>query len=298
MHELRLGLVGAGAWGRNYIRTLNRLDGLRLAAAATRDWQKLVDESLDGVVVATPPATHLAIARHFVASGVPVLIEKPLCLDLKEALEFRELAARSRALVMVNHLHLFSMPFRLLKRWVGSLGPIRTIRCAGGRKGPFRADVPALWDWGSHDIAMIIDLLGRRPSSIAGKRLLAQSVDGALAENHQIDLAFDSGATARVVTGSALFPVRRLEIDCAGGSLVYDDMCDDKLIVDLDDPELAGRLRAEIARQKPFRPPLDCALESFGDAIRAGDRNQDQLELALGVIKVLDAIGRMNKGDG
>ena len=34
---LRLGLIGAGPWGRNYIRTLKGLDGVRLSRLASRN---------------------------------------------------------------------------------------------------------------------------------------------------------------------------------------------------------------------------------------------------------------------
>ena len=141
---LRLGLVGAGRWGRNYLRTVARRDDAFVAAVASRnpdtarlidarcraytDWQALLEEKLDGVIIATTPATHLAIARRFGERGVAVLVEKPLCLDLGEAMAFRKAAEQYRAPVLVDHLHLFSPAYRLLKQLSRLLGENKELR--------------------------------------------------------------------------------------------------------------------------------------------------------------------------
>ena len=62
---LRIGLVGAGPWGGNFRRSVERRDDAVIAAAATRDWETLAAQKLDGVIVATPPRSHLPIARRF-----------------------------------------------------------------------------------------------------------------------------------------------------------------------------------------------------------------------------------------
>ena len=49
----------------------------------------------------------------------------------------------------------------------------------------------------------ILDLLGKQPSTIDGIRLLHYSVDGTLAENYQIKLAFDGAAKGAAIGGGA-----------------------------------------------------------------------------------------------
>ena len=69
---LRLGLIGAGRWGRTLARVISTMPGMQLGVVATRnpeskaffpeqdlvsDWQALLERPLDGVIVASPPAT-------------------------------------------------------------------------------------------------------------------------------------------------------------------------------------------------------------------------------------------------
>lgn len=305
---LRLGLVGAGRWGRNYIRTLGAKDGAVLQAVASRNpataallggacrihanWENLLEEPLDGVIVATPPSTHLAIAARFVERGMPVLIEKPLCLDLGEAIAFRDTAARLRVPVVVNHVHLFSPAYRLLKELSPSLGKITGIVSAGGRHGPVRPDTPALWDWGPHDVAMALDLVGAEPIAVSGRCTLRRPAASGFKENYEIELEFAAPVTARIAIGNAMPAARRLEVTHDGGTLVYDDFADRKLAYRAAGTTPDVRVREAIAASDLSRPPLEFALGCFCAAIRTADPDPRQLDLAVGVVRVLDLVGR------
>src|SRR5229473_890850 len=99
---VRLGLIGAGRWGRNYLRTIAATPGVRLARLASRnpdsvrlapadcavtpDWRDLLDRNaLDGVIIATPAALHAEMALAAMDAGLPVLVEKPLTMDIAQA---------------------------------------------------------------------------------------------------------------------------------------------------------------------------------------------------------------------
>ncbi len=183
---MRLGLAGAGPWGRRYIATIRDLPGQTLAHVASAnpasatlvssgcvvstDWRALaVDHSLDGLIVATPPATHLEIALLAIAHGIPVLVEKPMTLSLADANLLAERARRACVLVMVGHTHLYSAAFRGLKSRGATLGALRETRSVGGNRGPYRSDTPVLWDWGPHDVAMCLELFGVAPDALRGK---------------------------------------------------------------------------------------------------------------------------------
>ena len=305
---LRIGLVGAGPWGRNYLKALARRDDAAVVAVASgnpetpafagnacrvhANWQALADETLDGVIIATPPASHLGIARRFGELGTALLIEKPLCLDLGEALAFRELATKFRAPVLVDHIHLYSPAYRLLKQLSPLLGRVTGIHSAGGRNGPVRSDSPALWDWGPHDVSMALDLMATEPVAIAGRRTLHRSSGPGQEENFEIELEFRDAVRAHIAIGNAMDPMRRFEVAHERGDLVYDDLADRKLTYHPASGGSEPHVAEAVAAAGPFRPPLDCVVEDFCAAIRAGRPDGRQLNLAIGVIRVLDQVGR------
>jgi len=101
---LRIGLVGAGGIAQAYVQVLGDLDEVvvvgvvdprhEAAAAAAaklecrgfRDVEGLTGATeLDGVILCTPPSTHVTLAEYFVRHGVPVLCEKPFAVTPGEA---------------------------------------------------------------------------------------------------------------------------------------------------------------------------------------------------------------------
>ena len=111
----KIGLIGAGAIGRTYLDVFAHLGSTELAivcdldesigaaaaaaagVAFTDDYRLVSD--VDGVIIATPPATHPDIARHFLRSQVAVLCEKPLAIELADARAMVEESRRSGTLL-------------------------------------------------------------------------------------------------------------------------------------------------------------------------------------------------------
>jgi len=101
---LRFGLVGAGGIAQSYVEVLGDLDEAVVvgvadprsaaaeAAAATLGCRSFSDvealaqsAQLDGILLCTPPSTHVQLAEYFVGRGVPVLCEKPFAVKPGEA---------------------------------------------------------------------------------------------------------------------------------------------------------------------------------------------------------------------
>ena len=129
------------------------------------------DSGLDGIIIATPPALHAEMTRAAVACGTPVLVEKPLTLDEGEARALDSFVRDAGGLVIVDHVHLFHPAWRALKERLAGLGPVRSMRTVSGGPGPDRDDATVLWDWGSHDVAMCLDLMGALPEHARARRL-------------------------------------------------------------------------------------------------------------------------------
>ncbi len=291
--KLHLALVGRGAWGSRIARTVRASEEAVLAATAGRDWERLLGQTIDGAVIATPPAAHLPVATRFIERGIPVLVEKPLCLDPDSALAFRDLAARREVPVLVNHVHLFSPAYRLLRQLSPALGRVTRIATAGGREGPLRADTPPLWDWGPHDLAMALDLAGDEPQRVSARHTLQRRSAAGLEANYAIELEFPRALRVSIAVGNAMPRVRRLEVDHERGTLVYDDVAPRKLAYE----GTEARVREAVAASDLSRPPLDCAIEAFCATIRAGGFEPRSLDLAVAVVALLERIERETEGE-
>ena len=174
---LRLGLIGAGRWGKVYLRTIAKMPGrMRLAGVATsrpkNRWRKLVNSpETDAVIIATPAPLHAEMARACLEAGKPCIVEKPLCFDARTARELQRRAEKARMPILVNHIHLYNPAYRALKRAVLASGEkIRAVLSEGMDLGPFRPDIGTLWDRCPHDVALCVDLLGpgAKPVALGG----------------------------------------------------------------------------------------------------------------------------------
>ena len=303
MEDLRLGLVGAGRWGQRYIATIGSMTGVSLGWIASRnpetaalapdaavfpDWRQLVELDLDGVVIAAPPAVHGEMLRAFVDVRVPVMVEKPLCLDVEEARGLQYLVGARGIPVLVDHTQLFNPAYEALKVRAEFLGPVRFIRSDSMGFGPFRPDVGVLWDWAPHDISLCLDLLGAVPSSVS-----------ALGDRSAVTLwlEFDGGPSAWIaLTNLSREKRRSLSVHFDDRLLVFNDVANDKLI------EHEVDFASECIHHPGLDPgtvlpvedslPLTCAVENFLRGVRGGGTAGFGLDLACQVIEVIDAAER------
>jgi predicted dehydrogenase len=222
LKPLRLGVVGTGPWGRNYARTIAGMSEVTLARVAGRaDWHDLVRAGdVDAMVVAVPPAAQPEIALAAIEAGRPLLLEKPLALSTEAAERIAAAAAAHSVLVMVDHVHLFHPAWEELKRAAAQRGPVRSIEAAAGGPGPYRAGVSTLWDWGPHDVAMCLDLLGA-PQAVDAECLEARPAGAGSAERLRLDLQFarHDAREASPLLGAARLRRAALRRRAAGGRL-------------------------------------------------------------------------------
>lgn len=114
---IRYALIGAGMMGQEHIQNIRLLPDSEVACIADPDTDMLdqatslasnscrgyrshhelvQSESFDALIIASPNHTHFPILADLVTSSVPILVEKPLCLNTKQCDEsIRSLAGRS-----------------------------------------------------------------------------------------------------------------------------------------------------------------------------------------------------------
>ena len=295
----RLGLIGAGRWGSRYVHTIQGTPRAALARISTErsdvsalvvpacqvdaSWQSLIDaRDLDGVIIATPPPLHYAMVRHALLRDLPVLVEKPLTMDVTEARTLRELALQRSVPMLVDHVYLYHPAYRALRLQLGSNPPLR-IKGNAGNAGPFRPDAPVLWDYGPHDVAMCLDLVGEAPIRVSAQRLDRRRVGTAVGETVRLVLEFASGATADLTLSNILDRrVRTLSVETGSERLVFDDAGETKVYREQVD---GSGLREAI----PFvaESPLKVVVREFVEAINRGTPTDRDAELATEVVVTL-----------
>jgi len=273
--RLKIGVIGAGAWGRNHVRTVAGLADGELAAVcdtseATR--QKLarqypgtlvtpdVDALLaasEAVVIAAPAKVHAELALRAIAAGKPCLVEKPFALSVADAQRVAEAAAAKRVPVLAGHLLVYHAAVERLKALVrgGDLGRIYYLYGLRVNLGQVRADENALWSFGPHDVSVALDVLGEAPVRVAaqGHCYLQPKVEDVVF----LTMEFASGVLAHVQL-SWLDPHKERKLTVVGATkmAVFDDM--------------EAREKLRIYDKGVERPP---EYASFGESlsIREGD---------------------------
>lgn len=303
---VRLGLVGAGAWGRNYIRTIAGLTGVVLARVASRnpdteslvppscvvtpDWSDLVGAAdLDGLILAVPPKVQAAIAEAAIGARLPLLLEKPVTIGVAETQHLAALASQAGVPVLVDHVYLFHPAYLALKEVVRQHGGARAIRSVGGAQGPFRPDVPVLWDWAPHDIAMCLDLVGETPSAVAGACTRSEDTPDGRGEIWTLDLKFPCGTEASVTVGNLMEARnRRFTAIVSEGEVTFDDCREDKLV--------HRGPQGETAVPHAADRPLTRVVEAFVGGLNGHGFSGFGLDLALSVSRVI-AMARGTPGE-
>lgn len=185
---LTVGLLGFGAIGAEHARAAETLPGLQLGMICDRSTERLdeaqslfpgvsvtddpdallTDDSIDVIVVSTPPDSHAGWAVRVMEAGKDVIVEKPFALTVEESDAVLAAARRTGRRTVVYQNRRFDPDFRTIKALVraGALGDVFHLESfVGGFGHPcnyWHSDEAvsggALYDWGSHLIDQILDL--------------------------------------------------------------------------------------------------------------------------------------------
>ena len=146
----RIGVIGTGWWATYaHLPSLRDYPAADLVAIADpsetalqragdafgvdaryADYRSMLDqEGLDGVVVATPHATHFAIVRDALERGLGVMVEKPMVLRADEARQLVALAEQRGAPLIVGYPYHFVAQHERLRDAIaaGRLGRLQLV---------------------------------------------------------------------------------------------------------------------------------------------------------------------------
>jgi len=202
--KLRIGLIGTGGIAHSHMRAyLNRKDAVVVAGAdlvpgraeaffkefevdarAYTDYKAMIREmELDAVSVCTYNSTHAECTIYALEHGLPVLLEKPMCVTLEEAVAIRKAEKASGKIVSVGFQPRFDANMQMIKKVVqsGQLGKIYYVQTGGGRRKGIPAyrdsfieadkgAIGAVGDIGCYSLDLVLNALGHpKPLTVTGR---------------------------------------------------------------------------------------------------------------------------------
>ncbi|MFO0866474.1 MAG: Gfo/Idh/MocA family oxidoreductase [Gemmataceae bacterium] len=247
-----IGMIGAGRWGGNWIRTLANLPGVELrwvcdvSQASLEKVQKqypnvrvttkvddlINDKTLAGAVVASIAPTHFDVASKLLEAGKDVMVEKPMTLTTADAQKLVAIAKAKSRVLMVGHLLEYHPIIRRIKTMIvsGELGDVLYLYCQRLNLGTVRSDENAWWSLAPHDISVCCRLLGANPVSVQcrGQSIVHPNVEDVVFAT----LEFPGNRLAHVhVSWLDPHKARKLVVVGSARSVVFDDAAEHKLIV-------------------------------------------------------------------
>jgi predicted dehydrogenase len=239
-----IGVVGYGYWGPNLVRNLSdlpeaklrwvcdlqteRLAGVRRrypSVEITEDYQKLLDDpSVDAIAIATPVATHYAMAMRALKAGKHVFVEKPLASSTEEAERLVEEAARRGLVLAVDHTFIHTGAVRKMREIIqSSLGDLYYYDSVRINLGLFQHDVNVIWDLAVHDLSIMDYLLPEKPVAVSATGM--SHVPGEPENMAYLTLHFPGRMIAHIhVNWLAPVKVRRTLVGGSDKMIVYDDL--------------------------------------------------------------------------
>lgn len=208
--KLRLAVIGAGHLGRIHARlakqhpsaeliaVVDPISSAREAVAAdvgvpgVADYRALVGK-IDAAIVAAPTQLHHAVTTDLLATGIHVLVEKPIASTVSQAAEMIAQADREDLVLQVGHVERFNPAFCAIRELCGAPKYIEAQR-----SGPYSCrsiDVGVTLDLMIHDIDLVLALVRDELVEVSA---LGAAVVGPHEDWAQARLTFAGGCVANL----------------------------------------------------------------------------------------------------
>ncbi len=230
-------LVGAGYWGKNFIRILeketNKFELKYIVDTQTEfpeynclrsleDLGKYID-NIDAAIVCTPTKTHFEIVKYLLSNNVHVLVEKPLTTKLDQTEDLFLLAKKNNLTLLTDHTFLYNSSVQYIKNLIdrSEIGELLHISFERTNLGPIRSDVSCLWDLATHDISIM--------NALIEEDVLTHTSTGFKNNNelHDIvNISFNFPSKFVSIFASWLHPEKSRKIKIVGTEkmIIYDDI--------------------------------------------------------------------------
>ncbi len=321
---LKIAVVGTGGWGAQHARILSRRRDVDLVGIVGRDPVRTasraaafdtspftdIDAMLeqtrpDLVTVCLPNEAHFVPTLHLLKRGVPLLVEKPLVFDLKEADALLAVAESQGTFFAINLNHRYAEPVQRAKAAIdaGELGDIVFATWRFGGEPNFGTSPHAnLIETQVHGLDMLEHLCG--PISSVAAEMTDMTRPGTYT-TLAVALKFASGAVGSLVgsyDSSYAYPDTQLiEVNGTEGRLVVEDTVKRLTLSKAGDETRrvweAGYFNDEA---RTFEYTFDRHMDAVLAAFRAGEeppvharKGRRALELAVAIIRSFEEGSRV-----
>ena len=304
-NKLNIGVVGIGHLGNYHLQKYQKLENCEIVAVADAlsDRAKKAADiyqcnaftdhnamlgKVDAVSIAAPTGGHHKIARDFLAAGVDVLIEKPICATLKEADELIGLAKKNNLILQVGFVERFNPAIMALEKVIE-----KPLFIEAHRLHPFferGTDVDVILDLMIHDLDIILKFVNSPLTSVeaVGVAILSDKIDIS-----NVRLSFASSCVANV-TASRISSKIMQKIRFFGIEGYHSVDCQKREIVSLG-KRINGSGHLEIIQNSievGSHDPLEEEIRSFVNSVVnrtrpliSGEDARKSLELATDIIQ-------------
>lgn len=241
---IKLGIIGAGKWGINHIKTSHLLLKENLVYVCDKDkvtekklremniktnfttdiYEVINDTKINSIIISTPAETHFDIAKKCLEKGKNVLVEKPITLNTKEAKELLKISNNKNLKLMVGHILLYHPVILKIKDLLinGVIGKLQYIYSNRLNLGTIRTEENILWSFAPHDISVIQFLTNSNPIKINafGSKFLQNNIE----DTTITILEYPDNVHAHIyVSWLHPFKEQRLVVIGSKGMIVFED---------------------------------------------------------------------------
>ena len=304
-NKLNIGVVGIGHLGNYHLQKYQKLENCKIVAvsdALSDRAEKAADiykceaytdhsamlGKVDAVSIAVPTGGHYMVARDFLAAGVDVLIEKPICATLEEADELIALANKKNLILQVGFVERFNPAIMALENVIE-----KPMFIEAHRLHPFferGTDVDVILDLMIHDLDIILKFVNSPLTRVeaVGVAILSDKVDIS-----NVRLSFASGCVANV-TASRISAKTMQKIRFFGAEGYHSVDCQKREVLSL------GKRKNETGQQQIIQnnlelgshDPLEEEIRSFINSVVnrsrpliSGEDARKSLALAVDIIQ-------------
>ncbi len=298
MQRIDIAVVGVGHLGIRHAQVYKELENANLVAVCDINPERLneVSKSLNvpgflsyeelipkvqAVSIAVPTRLHYKIAQDFLNHKIHVLVEKPFCVNLKEADALIKISQKNRLILQVGHIERFNSAFAAVKEVIKEP---RFIECHRLSPFPGRSlDIGVVLDLMIHDIDIILGLVNSRVKNLdaVGINVLTHQEDIANAR-----ITFKNGCTCNLTASRVSEEwMRKIRIFFKNAYISLDYKSAEAFIYRKTGASITKE-SLPIEKEEPLKKELasflDCVIQKK-EPLVTGKAARDALSLALAI---------------